>query len=468
MKKKLYLSIVIYTILILSIIQFAPYAVPFTVFIIAFAPIIIYFYASNISYFILAYLVLIPIVQHYSILGQNINDFVITPHMIFQFFIAVGVLWAYIREWEGHKRSLLLMDKLILLFFITSILSLIIGYSFPVAHVKRWLLFYTGIFEPVLFYFLLLFLLKKRPKMHYYIILAIVFSSFFSLLAAYSELRIVGFNVLKIYILRSGIGFGFHNTNLFGIYSSLTLPIIVYAFINPAYRKYKIIIFASLIIILILSILSFNRGTFIILCIQFAYFFYYKGTRKIAFILTVILLMIIAYNNQFILLYLSRFFGNNEADTMMDASAAYRLSAWITGLKLLYIYPFGLGAGGFQYGWIQYGTDPTFYLGTPHQLFLSIGLDYGLISLIVFILILAYNYIKSFEIKDNKDNLELFRFLRLSILSYVIYGIVTDGELSHLSGFILPNNGYTIILFTIFALFSHGFYNYKLEHKEDE
>jgi hypothetical protein len=57
-------------------------------------------------------------------------------------------------------------------------------------------------------------------------------------------------------------------------------------------------------------------------------------------------------------------------------------------------------------------------------------------------------------VKDNiKDN-DMFKYFKISIIGFVLYGLITDGELSHLTGTIVPNNGYNIFLFTLLAIIS--------------
>jgi hypothetical protein len=102
-------------------------------------------------------------------------------------------------------------------------------------------------------------------------------------------------------------------------------------------------------------------------------------------------------------------------------------------------------------------------LGTPHELFLSIGVDYGVLSMLAFIVMLIFAFIYSEKLLKESllvPHSELFKYIKVSIVGFIIYGMLTDGELSHLSGSITPNNGYTLLLFTLLAMISTYASNY--------
>jgi hypothetical protein len=211
--------------------------------------------------------------------------------------------------------------------------------------------------------------------------------------------------------------------------------------------------------------LTFNRGTFLVITIELFFLFFIKQNRKIIYLSITAAILGAIYFNELILLYLQRFIGSDQETTRayIDLSSLYRIEAWKLGISLLFLFPFGLGAGGFQFAWERFGPYPQIYLGTPHQLFLSIGVDYGTLSMIVFILILIVSYYYShFMSKNTSEQNNLFRYLKISLIGYVCYGITTGGELSHLSGFTAPNNGYSLLLFTLLAIISFHVYYKKL------
>jgi len=426
-------------------------------------PLVVIAFINKIQKIILIFITLLPILQHYNYKGVAIGDFFITVHMIILLIIILLVLNNFLFTYSYEVRdSPTLIDKLIILLAIVSILSLIFANSLDVNHTKRWLLFYTGIFETVAFFYVILFYLKRDKNYSEKVIMAILLSAFSSLIIAVIELGEFGFSFVNIYLARMRIGFGYHNMNLYGINSAILIPISFYALLSPSFKKFKKLTFIVLAINIVLAVLTLNRGTFLILGLQLFLLSFIKETRKIVFGIIVMGIAGALYFSNLLVLYLQRFIGGsggNQLMDMVDKSAQYRIDAWKTALKLLWIYPFGLGAGGFQFGWEKYGTDPTFYLGTPHQLFLSIGVDYGVLTMIVFIIFLFTSILYSNKLSnsENTESSYLQKFITISLVSYAAYGMITVGELSHLTGFKYPNNGYTLVLLSLIAITSYNY-----------
>jgi hypothetical protein len=426
-------------------------------------PLLVIVFINKIGMIILLFISLLPIIQHNSYRGVDIGDFFVNVHMVILFVIILIVFNNYLYTYSyKDKDSPTLIDKMIILLAIVSILSLIFANSLDVNHTKRWLLFYTGIFETVSFFYIILFYLKRNENYSDKVIIAILLSSFSSLIIAFIELREVGFSLVNVFLARMHIGFGYHNMNLYGINSAILIPISFYALLSPRFKKFKKFTITILIINIVLAVLTLNRGTFLILGVQLFLLAFIKEARKIVFGIIVIGIAVALQFSNLLLLYLQRFVGNtggNQLMDMVDKSAQYRIDAWVTALKILWIYPFGVGAGGFQYAWEKYGTDPTFYLGTPHQLFLSIGVDYGLLAMIVFIIFLIISILYSNRVNKygDADSSYQQKFITISLIGYAAYGMITVGELSHLSGFKYPNNGYTLVLLSLIAITSYNY-----------
>lgn len=419
-------------------------------------PLLLYNFIENFSNLVLLYIVLLPFIQHFSFYAIKAGEFYITPHMVIQFIILSVVFFNFLYNYRAYQNKPTFFNKLLIALIIASIFSLIYPYSLPVDHTKRWLLFYTGIFENITFYFIILYLLKTEKDFTKKIIISIVISSLSALIIAFIEIRGLGFNLIKIFLARKYIGFGFHNTNLFGLYSALIFPLFFYVLTNKKYSSVRLVSLISFIVLSLLSVLCFNRGTFLVMVIELLFLFYIKANRKIIYLFIFAGLACAVYFHEFILLYIQRFIGGQGATKVneyIDLSALYRLEAWKLAINLLFLFPFGLGAGGFQYAWERFGPHPEIYLGTPHELFLSIGVDYGIISMIIFIAILITSYYYCGVISKTKDDpASIFKYFRISLIGFVCYGVTTGGELSHLSGFIAPNNGYTLLLFVLFAI----------------
>ena len=413
--------------------------------------------------FFLAFISLLPILQHFNVYGLYIGDFLITIHMLLLAVIIVIIFNKFLYSYNSvNSIPLEIPEKVLLALVLVSLVSLIFPYSFDLNHHKRWLLFYTGIVETVSFYFIIRFFLYKDKNFIHKLILVLILTVFASSIVAFFELREFGFSPVKIYLARTRIGFGYHNMNLFGINSALLVPICFYAATSEKFKNIKILTHPALFLILLLSALTLNRGTFIILSFQLILLFFIKPTRKFIYITIIAGISALIYFADLLFIYLFRFLGTSEGNQisdLVDKSAQYRFDAWLTALKLIFLYPLGLGAGGFQFGWEKYGTDPSFYLGSPHQLFLSVGVDYGVLTMLAFILFLFLVYKYSVKlVKSSAGEISyLQRFISISLIGYIFYGLITVGELSHLSGFKYPNNGYTLVLLTLIGI---TIYNY--------
>jgi hypothetical protein len=62
--------------------------------------------------------------------------------------------------------------------------------------------------------------------------------------------------------------------------------------------------------------------------------------------------------------------------------------------------------------------------------------------------------------KKKTEGTRIFAYIKISIVSYLVYGFITDGELSHLTGFTYPNNGYTLFLMSLLSLVSYYYTKY--------
>jgi hypothetical protein len=415
----------------------------------------------------LIYLSINPLLQHFNSPVINSGDFYITPQMVFQFFILLMCLADYFHFYTKSKDNQMgKIDKRIIIFAAVAVLSLIFGYTLPENAVKRWLLTYTGIFETTSFYFITLYLLKKEENFIYKILVALMISIFSSGIVALIELNVVGYSIISIFFARMRIGFGFHNTNLFGIYSVILFPLIVYLIGHSKSKRIRILSSISFGLLCLLSILCFNRGTFTVVGLQMLLFLLYTKDKKIFWTSTVVMVGAGIYFSKLLLFYLIRFVGQNNAQGL-DESAIYRLEAWRIGFNSLFLYPFGVGAGGFQLLWEKYSFKQGIYMGTPHQLFLSIGNDYGLLTLLFFVIILFLSFRYSYRIsKSGVINSSLFKYIIIALIGYILFGSITDGELSHLSGFIAPNNGYSIAMFAVFAIISYTYSRIQIEEKQ--
>ncbi len=421
----------------------------------------LFFYKLELS--ILIYIAFIPFLQHLSLYSLPAGAFLIAPHMIIQFLLMIGVFNNFIYSYNPKsKLQWDIVEKLFILFFLLSIFSLIFGYYLPTDSDKRWLLFYTGIFEPIAFYFIIKYFLYKEEKFIDKLLWVLILTSFASLFVGFIEYGGSSLNLIELYISRKEKGFGYHNMNLFGLQSAIIFPINFYLIFSEKVKKYKIYAVASLIILTLLSVLTLNRGTFIVLFVQLFFLFFIKKARNLVKVFLIAGVLSGIYFSKLIMIYLFRFFSGSHG-MLTDQSAVNRIFLWEVGLKTMINYPLGIGADAFQYFWIKAGINTSFF-GSPHNILLDIGVSYGIPALLVFILIIfkIFQYI-NFLVKYDKNYKDLYRCFRISLIGYILIGFITGGELSHLSGFMYPNNGYTLILIIIFAIIVFRFKKIKNE-----
>lgn len=429
-------------------------------------PIVLFILINKLDYALLIYIAISPIIQHLSLYTVTLGDFRITPDIVIHFILLIATINHFLYSYNTYsKRILSSLDKTLLIFVLLSVFSLISASYFPINHSKRILLYYSGIFQPVTFYFIIIYFLSKVPNFKQKLILAVTLTASSAAIVAFIELREVGLSLINLFFARNEIGFGYHNTNLFGMHAALVFPLYFYALKSDDFIEQKILLWINFLIISILSVLTLNRGTFIVLTVYLFLLFWKKENRKIviSFILTGIAGAI--YFIDLLILYLNRFLGGGTGQSkfLMDNSALYRLEIWRVAAEAIIKYPLGMGGMGYQYAWKKFGFDSTLLFVTPHQILLYIAIDYGVPALIAFIIlfIIAFKWTSTLAKAKDNINSKLFYYIRLAFIGYFIHGFLTGGELSHLSGNMIPNNGYSYILMILLAIVSFQYGKYK-------
>lgn len=432
-------------------------------------PILIFVLINKTELALLFYLVIMPVLQHFSTIFVPVGSFLITPDIVIHIFLLIAVLNNFIYTYDpASKRKINLLDKLLLLFVLMSVFSLISASAYPTDQGKRLLLYYTGIFQTVTLYFMILYFLDKDAGYIEKLILTLLLIPLSSGIVAIIELKDIGLNLIKIFLVRNQIGFGFHNTNLFGIEAALLFPIFFFALTHKNFKNIRILLWPGFIALSVLSALTLNRGTFLVVFFYLFIFAFRKENRKIVFAFLIIGIIGAFYLSDLISIYINRFLGNNASNSniSLDQSALYRIELWKVGLKAVINYPLGLGGNGYNYVWRQYGIDPTHFWSSPHQILLHIAIDYGLPALLVF-LFLYYRFYRAASRLTKILNLKyngLFFYIKVALIGYMIQGFLTGTEISHLSGAIYPTNGYTYLLIVLFAIISFYYGTYTADN----
>lgn len=433
---------------------------------IPFLPVLLFILINKLDYALLIYIVILPIIQHYSNISILMGDFRITPDMIIHLVLLIASLNYFLYSYDANKkRGLSLQDKILLVFVLLTVFSLIAASYFPINHSKRILLYYTGIFQPISFYFIVLYFLSRVPNFLNKLILAILLTASSAAIIAFIELREIGLNLINIFFSRNLIGFGYRNTNLFGMHAALIFPLYFYALKSDDFKKQKHLLWLNFILLSVLSAITLNRGTFVVLIVYLFLLFWKKENRKIVigFIFAGILGAI--YYIDLLILYINRFFGGGgeQSKFLADQSALYRIEIWRVAVEAIINYPLGMGGVGYGYAWKKFSIDPTHIFHTPHQLFLYVAIDYGVPALLAFVslFIIVFKRISLLSRNESITQTKLLYYIKLALIGYLIHGFLTGGEFSHLSGNMLPNNGYSYILMILLAIVSFQYGKYK-------
>ncbi len=287
-----------------------------------------------------------PIIQHYSNLSVPLGDFRVTPDMIIHIILLIASVNYFLYSYDTYtKRTLSLQDKILLVFVLLTVFSLIAASYFPINHSKRILLYYTGIFQPITFYFIILYFLSRVPNFLNKLILAIMLTASSAAIVAFIELREIGFSLINIFFSRNQIGFGYRNTNLFGMHAALVFPLFFYALKSDDFKKQKYLLWLNFILLSVLSVLTLNRGTFVVLVVYLFLLFWKKENRKIVIGFVFAGIVGAVYYIDLLILYINRFFGGGgeQSKFLMDQSALYRLEIWRVAIEAIIEYPLGMG-----------------------------------------------------------------------------------------------------------------------------
>lgn len=355
-------------------------------------------------------------------------------------------------------------DNLLLLFLFCTFPSLLGSFYTGTPLHRSVIVYITAIVEPIILYFILRYIInsQKRTKT---LILFIVFSIGLGTLIGFILLVTSG-NILRFLIERgSAKGFGFRNINLYGTAAVLAFPL---TFITPEYTDRKLIralIVLFRYLIFFAMVITLTRGLQIVLGLELLIllFFYKKGRKKLLPFFAIIIVAIILYGQQLLVL-LYRFFSPNVelASTSIEA----RLEAWRLSFMIFRNYPLGLGGGNFDWAWLKFRPTHLYFIpmGASHNIFLSIGTEYGLLGMLFFIIILVTQIRMCWWLYKNSKILlykNLAFIIGVSFIGYCAYGISTGGELSHITQYypLTMLNSFTLILFVLFAVVTVMYYD---------
>ena len=360
--------------------------------------------------------------------------------------------------------TFLTIDKLIILFLFCAFPSLLSSFYIGTPFNRSALVYFTAVIEPVILYFLIRNVINTRKRVKV-LLIVVVLSIGIGTLIGFVLLAISG-NILQFLFERgSAKGFGFRNVNLYGTAAVLVFPLTLIVADYTKKKSLRILITIIRYLMFIAMIISLTRGLQIVLGLELLIllFFYKKGRKQLYPFLAILLITILLYGQQLLVL-LYRFFRPNVelASTSIEA----RLEAWKVSFMIFRNFPLGLGGGNFDWAWLQFRPTHLYFIpmGASHNVFLSIGTEYGILTMLFFTIIFImqirmcwwlYKYSKTVLYKN------LAFVLGVSLIGYCAYGMTTGGELSHVTRYypLTMLNSFTLILFVLFAIITTIYFN---------
>lgn len=214
---------------------------------------------------------------------------------------------------------------------------------------------------------------------------------------------------------------------------------VIALFFLPIKKKY-IFRLIFILIFLVYCLISGSRGPFIALLLSFIFYFF-LNFRKIFLRLSVLLLLLSAiffstnlYKDISELGRTDRVFLNIAKRGGSSESTQTRYELAERSYDLMLKYPFGVGAGNWQFKANQYNPTHLMAHEYPHNLFFEIINEYGvLVGILLFLFILYITYI-SFSKMNNYSNKKslyplLFYLWIFLLLNAMLSGSLNDSRL---------------------------------------
>ncbi|SHH39461.1 O-antigen ligase family protein [Clostridium grantii] len=309
---------------------------------------------------------------------------------------------------------------------------------------------FLSVAVPIMFFLICLTVINRDDikKIYYILILNLNFSCIYGMFQVFKG----GVSLDSLNRNRALLTFGYHNVNIFAAIlitiTPLLLELILY---KKTTVKEKVFLYSSLIIQITGLLITFTRGAWLTFILSVFIILISKKYKKYLFVLCGLGLVVMKPVLEFII---SR--GTGSVTFLKNPSAVSRIQAIFTDVIIMKKYPFGTGMGNFQELYKEFAVQgymsiPTvlrwkmivapYMLEHPHNLFLQIGVDLGVLTMLLFLSILIITILKTIKYYDNN------RGFLVSIVTFSFMAVMTGSELNHkgvISG--------TLILFLIIAL----------------
>jgi len=317
---------------------------------------------------------------------------------------------------------------------------------------------YTSVTAPMMFFLCVvsIFGREDRKSIYYMLIAGIDLSCLYGFMQVFMN-RIP---LSQIGRHRSLITFGYHNVNIFAGILMLVLPFTMEMILyRKNTRREKVFLYSSFAINIAALYLTYTRGAWLTFLITAFIILISKKYRVLIYILSGAGLVMAKPVLNFIIRR-----GNSPTTSLLyNESAIARLQSLFTSIAIMLKYPFGTGAGNFQDMYKQFAEKgylmmpenfrwnisvANYTLQNAHNLWLQIGVELGIVCMIVFLIIILNRIILLF--RNYSENRAAFT----SIMVYLMFSVLTGIEFDH-KGVITT----TLIIWLVFAII-------RLESKE--
>ena len=230
------------------------------------------------------------------------------------------------------------------------------------------------------------------------------------------------------------------NPNTLGVYLLLVYPIALAQFKVSRKRKVKLYYFLALCSIIICSIMTWSRGTWVgmiaatmvfLLMYNFRsiWIFIFGGALTPTFILLYQkLVAFIDFENPVISRFISIFNFNNP-----DTSMAFRPIIWEETWKIIsanWLTGIGVGESAFRTAFFNHATPDLLWAAHSHSLYLQIFLELGIVGLLVFAIILVAYLQKCFSTVKERNQKSRTRTMICGGYAS-IFGVCVMGFVDH-------------------------------------
>lgn len=352
------------------------------------------------------------------------------------------VLKEYLKEKNSAEFK---FTMLIILFIIFAYNSSIFSVNFYDSITET----YISVLIPIMFMFVVIssFRFNEMKKIFYALIISIDLSCIYGFL----QIFLYRIPIKAIKSNREFLTFGYHNVNIFASILMMIMPFLLQIiFYEKKTIKEKIILAFSLVINIAALLLTFTRGAWLSFIILMLLILLSKKYRKIIYIF---IIPFIAIAKPLISFILKR--GTNTS-ILNNESAIARVQSIFTSVRIMFEYPFGTGPKTFaevykNYLDAGYMIMPqqlrwninvaNYALENAHNLWLQIGVELGLVCLLIFLLLVINRFKVAFN--NHKYN----RGTLISLVMFLIFTVLTGFEFNHKG--VITNN---LILWLVFAM----------------